>query len=512
VRTLRSVPYLRLLALLVALGAAVETALDYVLKSRASALITAGPEMMAFFAAFHTGMGLFALAGQTLLARPALQSLGLAGTVALRPLVVVAATAAGLVDGRLWSAVLGRGSHDVLSNSVFRSAYELLYTPLPDREKRSAKQVVDVAFDRLGILLGGAATLVAVRLLDVPERALLVLAGGLSLVALGLTGRLHRGYVATLEEGLRAGKVRLDPEDVVDSTTRLSLAETGLTLARPAAVRDGLTPEDAIGAGAPAASSDPLLGHIADLRSGNAERIRRTLQHAGDLDVALVPHLVALVGRNDVYLDVLRALRKLAPRSTGQVLDTLLDPEADPVVRRRLPRVLKAWPSPRAVEGLLRGIDDPRFDVRASCAAALAAASDRSTDLRVSADRVFAAVRRELGARRTASTTDGAEAPDADAILDQAFRLLSLVLEREPLRVAAWAARGTDARLKGTALEYLETVLPRDVGTAFLLFVGAPGAERPRPREDLLTDLLKAKGGLAAARDRLRRRVLRPRG
>jgi len=49
-------------------GAGAEALLDYVLKSRASATLVSGPRLMAFFAAYHTGMGLLALAGQLLLA------------------------------------------------------------------------------------------------------------------------------------------------------------------------------------------------------------------------------------------------------------------------------------------------------------------------------------------------------------------------------------------------------------------------------------------------------------
>jgi len=56
-----------------------------------------------------------------------------------------------------------------------------------------------------------------------------VIAGALSLAALAVTRRLHRGYVATLEGALHAGKVRLDPDQVLDSTTRLTLAHLDRT-------------------------------------------------------------------------------------------------------------------------------------------------------------------------------------------------------------------------------------------------------------------------------------------
>ncbi len=460
--SLRAAPYLRVIALLVALGAGAEALLDYVLKSRAAASLASGHELMLFFAAFHTGVGVLALLGQTLLTPAALRRLGLAGTVALRPALVSVASALALVDARLWSAVLSRGSHDVLSNSLFRSGYELLYTPLPESTKRAAKQLVDVGCDKLGALVGAAATLAAVRLLDAPDRALVFLAAGIGVISLGLTGRLHRGYVAALEESLRAGRVRLEAGQVMDSTTRFTLAR--------------MQQAEAVLESTPAAP-DPLLQRIAELRSGQPARIHRALADPEALEAGSVPYLVPLLARNDVYHDVLRCLRKLAPRATGQLVDVLLDPEADPGVRRRLPRVLKAAPSPRVVTALLQGIEDPAFEIRESCAAALAAVVLRSPELTPRSEPIFAAVRREL------------QAADAGAF-EQVFRLLSLVLDRRPLRVAAAALRGSDAGLKGTALEYMENVLPLDLHAAFFRFVGAQKAARARGREELLTELL----------------------
>lgn len=504
---LRSTPYLRLIAFLVALGAVAEVILDYVLKSRASAVLAPGREMMSFFAAFHASTGLLALACHVALSRPALQRLGLAGTVALRPLAVAAAVATGVVDPRLWAAALGRGSHDALSNSVFRSGYELLYTPVAEGDKRATKQVVDVVFDKVGALVGGAVTLVAVRLMDQPERALLLAAGGLSLVALSLTRTLHRGYVATLEAGLRAGKVRLDPEEVIDSTTRLTLSH----VRSPAQVRRGsATPGTSMDA-EPPSSSDLLLRQIADLRSGDSERVRAALGAPESLDISLAPHVVRLVGRGDVSREALRALKGMAPRATGQILDSILDAETDPVIRRRLPRALKAAPSQRAVDGLLLALDDPELSIRAACAGAIAALLARAPDLVVPAERVFAAARRELeGPRSQAAGATGLGA-DEGAVLGQVFVLLSLVLEREPLRIAARAIRGSDVVLRGTALEYLENVLPTDVRKPLLRRLEAPRKDRGRPIEEVLTDLMRARGASTTARERLKRRELRPR-
>jgi ATP:ADP antiporter, AAA family len=503
IATLRSTRYLRVIALLVALGAVAEALLDYVLKSRASLALSPGREMMSFFAAFHAALGLCALAFHLVLSRPALQGLGLAGTVALRPLAAVAAAALGLVDPRLWAAALGRGGHDVLSNSLFRSGYELLYTAVPEEHKRATKQIVDVVFDKLGALLGGAVILAAVRFLHRPEGALLLGASGLSVVALSLTRSLHRGYVATLEAGLRAGSVHLDPEDVVDSTTRLSMSHVHMAVGVHRAA--GPTPE--LGESRP--RIDRLLGQIADLRSGHPDHVRRVLGDPASLDAALVAHIIPLVGHREVHLEALRALRWLAARATGQILDGVLDVEADRVVRRRLARVLKAAPSQRAVDGLLLGLRDPDFQVRASCAGSLAAILARAPELTVSATAVFDAVGREL----SGSWPGGEDvAVDEDAVVPLVFALLSLVLEREPVRIAARAVRGSDPVLRGTALEYLENVLPTDVRKPLLRRLAAPREQPSRPLDEVMTDLLRSSGAHAAARNRRLRRTLKPRG
>ena len=46
---------------------------------------------------------------------------------------------------------------------------------------------------------------------------------------------------------------------------------------------------------------------------------------------------------------------------------------------------------------------------------------------------------------------------------EHVFNLLGLALEREPIRITALAVEGDDAYLRGTALEYLETVLPSGI-------------------------------------------------
>jgi hypothetical protein len=202
----------------------------------------------------------------------------------------------------------------------------------------------------------------------------------------------------------------------------------------------------------------------------------------------MVPFLIALLARDEVGPDVLRALRRIAPRITGQLVDALLDPEQDPVIRRRIPRVLVAAPGPRAADGLLQGLEDSLFKVRHRCAVALANLTEVSAHIVLPQDVLLRAVAREL------QPSAGADAELDEDVLDFVFTLLSLAFEREPIQIAARALGTADRRLQGTALEYLETVLPQDLCRALFarLDVGVRERTITRPAQELLAELLKS--------------------
>jgi ATP:ADP antiporter, AAA family len=512
-RLLREVRYLRDLALFVALGAATEAMLDYILNARAAAAIAPGQPLLSFFALFHTAVGLLALLAQTTLSRPSLLGLGLAGTVALRPAAVVVAALVGLVDPRLWTALLARGAHGVLQNSLFRSGYELLFTPVAERRKRPTKAIVDVGFDRLGTIAGGLLTLLVVFALGGrgSTRTLFALAAACAIGAILVSRRLHHGYVLALEESLRSGVVRLDVADVRDSTTLVTLARTGAGLDRQALLREVAA---ARGGGAGPAplppAGDPVMQAIVELRSGQPEAVRRALHGPGAGDPALVGHLVPLLASNAVFLDVVRALRRFGPRIAGQLLDGLLDLRQDPAVRRRLARVLRGSPVQQAVDGLLKALADPRFDVRRESGLTLARITQREASLVIARAEVFAAVVRELetGAAGWTGEEDPLSVEDssgdegqgqraqtpAERGLAHVFTLLSLAVEREPLQTAYWALLSEDVTLRGTALEYLENVLPDPVRRALWPQLGLRGPTlRPaRPPQVVVQDLMRS--------------------
>ncbi|WP_437525269.1 hypothetical protein WME79_37910 [Sorangium sp. So ce726] len=585
---LRDNSHLRDLALLVGLGAVSGALFDVALSAEAAAAMTDRNALLSFFALFHLSVSVLSFLVQSLAATFSLDRLGLAATIGILPAAVVASTLSLVVAPRLWAASIVRATEAVLRNSLFRSGYELLYTPLPPDQKRSIKTLIDVGFDRIGTAAGSG---LAMGLLVLAPGGSLPLLLGLGAAAAGVTllftPRLHRGYVAALEGSLRSGAVSLDPTNIVDATTRRTLSGTADALSRDkvlaelAALRNaaaarpdaGRAPADGERASHPgpplsgraplsgpapgdsprppagdrrgvdgplsaraasaALASDPVLAATADLRSGDSERIRRALVR--EPDPALVPHLLPLLEREGLTSEAIRALRAVAPRATGQLLDALLDPSVSVALRRRIPRVLQACPTQRAADGLILGLADERFEVRYQCGVALARLLQQRAPIHLRRDDVFEAAMREIAIGRRVwdaqppNVAPPVEAPLAERLLvertsrslEHVFRVLSLSLEREPLEIAYRALHADDAHLRGTALEYLENVLPAPIRESLWPYLGArapappePNATEPRaPRlpEHALDELRRSAASIPRASISAARRRREPR-
>jgi len=480
---------LRSLALLVATAALVEALLDYLLAAGAAARSRAGADLMQFFAAYHAGVAVLGLLLQATFGHRALQALGLAGTAAVKPGAVALLGGLGALAPGLATAVAARGASAVLHNSLFRSAFELFFTPLPAARKRPAKALIDVGADKLGAALGGAAVATVVALSGAgATRILFGIAAVASLGLVLLCRRLHRGYVAALADSLRSGAVRLEPDEIVDSTT-LQTMTAMFPAAEIALLQQRLRADAEPAASAPTllAVPDPIIRRISELRSADVETVRRALDADEAPSPELLPHVVPLLGRSDVYLETLRALRRAAPSATGQLLDALLDPRTPLNVRRRLPHVLR-HAGPLALPGLKLGLAAPEAVVRLECAAALARLYEREPERAPAPEESFALAWLELG-----RWSAGLPGRDSDVRLELLFHLLSPALERQPLRIALFALR-TPGRLRGTAIEYLENVLPEELRRALLGALGeAPTARGARRRaEDLRTELVGA--------------------
>jgi hypothetical protein len=257
--------YLRSIAYLVLLTGLVSALLDFGFKNGAAQDLGSGPELMQLFAVFHSVTALLTALVQVTLAHRALERLGLSATLATLPGTILLGGAIGAALPKLWGQVLLRGASSVLESSLFRSAYEPLYTPLSQRTRRSTKTLIDVAGGRLGEAIGSG-MLLAIALL--PQRSggrvlwLLIVLG--AALCLQLSLKLHGGYVAALTASLRKGSVQLQAAEIADSTTRLTLSQTHAEISRVELLAQlaALRPPAAAaaGAGGSTTAASPPLG------------------------------------------------------------------------------------------------------------------------------------------------------------------------------------------------------------------------------------------------------------
>jgi ATP:ADP antiporter, AAA family len=431
-----------------------------VFKVRAAAAHHGDADLVRFFAIFYTAVGVITFLVQIVLSRPALEKFGLAGAIGSLPFATAVGAVGGIILPALSSATVARSGEAVLRSSMFRSGYELFFAAVPRLQRREIKPIVDVGFERFGDMLGGLLITAILSISSgVAVPAMLTIAGLTGLTGIWISRKLHQGYIKALETNLMNQSIHIELSDIRDSTTRGAVMRTLLNPKRPIAAHTPNPGQEKL------MDVDPIVARITALRSSDPEVVRHALQEA--LDPSLTSHVITLLAWNAVADEAVQALQKVAPSITGQLVDALLDPAQEFAVRRRIPRVLSVLDSVRAVDGLAQSLFDSRFEVRFQSGRALAQIQDRTPDMSVDHSLITKAVLQELAVSRevweSRSIIDRGEHETSNVSAEHVFRLLSLVLPRDPLKVAYRGLHSGDAYLKGMALEYLDGVLPAEV-------------------------------------------------
>src|SRR4029450_10740004 len=130
-----------------------------------------------------------------------------------------------------------------------------------------------------------------------------------------------------------------------------------------------------------------------------------------------------------------------------------------------------------------------RFEFGFTCGRGLSEICNSDPSLRPKAENIFTATLQEIAtAKRLSETPQVLDRYDnhtdsalmetlwqsTDIRLEHIFRLLSLSLPREPLHIAFQALHTEDTYLRGTALEYLESILPTGIREELLHFLEGP--------------------------------------
>ena len=204
-------------------------------------------------------------------------------------------------------------------------------------------------------------------------------------------------------------------------------------------------------------------------------RVTAALGRGPALDRLHIAQAIELLAWDEVLPQVRAALRDAARAHPGMLVDALLDPATDFVIRRRLPRLLGEVVSERSLSGLVDGLGDLRFEVRYHCSRAIAGLLLKEPHLSIDRARVIGVIERELSVPpqkwhgyRLLDRPDAEPVPDetrefpedTSRFLGTMLQLLSTIVPREPLDAAVHGVHSPHAGVRGLATEYLDQVLP----------------------------------------------------
>jgi hypothetical protein len=217
-------------------------------------------------------------------------------------------------------------------------------------------------------------------------------------------------------------------------------------------------------------------------------------------------------------------LKRVARRDIETFVRHLLDSTEDFAIRRRLVTVIAAARTVESFNALFEAMADRRFEVRYRSARALSYLAGEIPGLVIDRERVFEVMMREMAVERSLwETRQLIDQPDDDSSpveaevlrgrtnrsLEHLFTLLTLALPRDTVRLAFHGLHTGDRYLRGTALEYLETVLPDAVWARLRPFLendDGKATRRARSSHEAMRELLASQNSIVIALEEVRRR------
>jgi ATP/ADP translocase len=510
-------PHLRTIALVVFAATIASTLLDYQFKEIAISRYTTSEGLAGFFGAFYGWTGVISLLIQVLLASRFLAVAGVAASLSVLPGILIAGSLAMLFSPGLTLITMVRGADYSLRKSLYRSVLEYLYVPVPSLLRRKTKTFIDSVVDSVAGGAGAVILFLWVTLGGLPSRYLSVFIIAFSLAFLALAYRMGQAYMRTLVARLKEGESAFADQELVEMgfdgkdllTTTLTQFDLKEQLARAGVVLD--SSQFLIPATEPR-GEEQTSTTMDRISSSDPSVVEKALQEADDWQAEHVPALVRLLARSAYYERIGQILVQIGEPSLDYLNEVVQDETADFVIRRRIPRILAEYEHGKADEALLAALSAARFEVRYRSGVALVrrrskgmatAPTDWESIIWQAIDTEVSRVRPVWELQRL---LDGDEAGADDFVeervgvrgelsLEHTFRLLSLVLDHEPVRTAFHGVLLDDASLKGISLEYLEQVMPPEILKKLWPFIGDISEHQrkksTRSLDDVVFDLSK---------------------
>jgi AAA family ATP:ADP antiporter len=227
IELLREYPYLRKVALALALATAAALVTDYLFKSITASVIPPA-ELGAFFAKTYGILNSVALVVQIGLAGVLIRRLGVVPALGVLPFALLAGGFGIFAVGGvlLLPALLTKGAEGSLRHSLHRVASELAWLPLPSRAREGSKEFLETVFGRgVQALTATVLLLLAVFHVGTP-RVIAAILIALSALWFAVVLTMRRPYVDLLRQALSRGSIdSIGPTDELNLRSMEALLE-----------------------------------------------------------------------------------------------------------------------------------------------------------------------------------------------------------------------------------------------------------------------------------------------
>ena len=374
-----------------------------------------------------------------------LRTVGVGVSIMVLPVAMGLGSAALFALPGLMAAVLAKGADGGFRHSIHKSASEVIFLPVPESTKKTAKLFLDTTVDTTATGLGALVVVLLTGPIGLDSRYVSLVAVGLIMIAVAIAPSMRRAYVDAFRQALDRRTI-----DISALTTSLS----------EAAVLNALLPA--------LKSSHPrqVLYALSLLTSAKSPAIGKAVE-------PLLDHTSA-----DVRHKALEVLHAQGFRVDTEVLEPMLRDESDEV-RRAAMRSLsqtEGIDTTKFLQTQLDGDDDVR---RAAALGCIARASNEVAEQLLTTDRVTALLERvdtdeRLRAELAATVAvhpDPNLAPrlleglDAETLAIQRAAIEGMGRSRDPRHIDFLIHKLTDSRLRRDARRSLALYGDRIVPT-----------------------------------------------
>jgi ATP:ADP antiporter, AAA family len=203
---LRSAPYAKRVAVVVLLSTVTLTLADFVFK-RAIDTHVAPDQMGTVFATIYFGLNVGSLVVQVGLVGWLIRRLSLTTALAILPIILFGGALGFAIIGGLAAAIVIKGIDGTFKHTLHRTTTELLYVPMPERVRSTAKTMIDVLGQR-GSQAAASIGILGLVALKVDSSVFGFILAGSAAVWCVAALELRRHYINLFRGSLQRGLIR----------------------------------------------------------------------------------------------------------------------------------------------------------------------------------------------------------------------------------------------------------------------------------------------------------------